>query len=214
MNLLQLLEGKEMDRSSTVNGLTIKDQRAIKGCRSSTIATTALGIALAYSAFPVAMPNAQFSSSLVTTAATMTSNSVIEYSSPSVWSDRVLPNISETNVNVSPDFSARISFLKEQTGLTWDQIARLFGVSRRAVFHWAVGGKMNSFNIETLGYLETNLLDSQNAITPEARKLQIFSLTENGKSKFDNVMSRVSVPGFAISGNAQSASEQVASLQV
>lgn len=40
--------------------------------------------------------------------------------------------------------------LHDQTGLTWDQIARFFGVSRRSVHSWAAGGRMSSANEEAL----------------------------------------------------------------
>ncbi|GEM_PF-3805725 len=36
------------------------------------------------------------------------------------------------------------------TGLTWDQIARFFGVSRRSVHSWAAGGRMSSINEEAI----------------------------------------------------------------
>lgn len=39
------------------------------------------------------------------------------------------------------------------SGLTWDQIARYFGVSRRAVHLWASGGRMTASNEELLAHL-------------------------------------------------------------
>lgn len=36
--------------------------------------------------------------------------------------------------------------IKEISGLTWDELGRMFGVSTRAVHHWAQGGRPNSFN--------------------------------------------------------------------
>lgn len=41
----------------------------------------------------------------------------------------------------------------EASGLTWDQIARYFGVSRRAVHLWASGGRMAASNEELLARL-------------------------------------------------------------
>lgn len=40
--------------------------------------------------------------------------------------------------------------LRDATGLTWDQVARMFGVSRRAVHLWANGGKLSAANEELL----------------------------------------------------------------
>jgi hypothetical protein len=40
--------------------------------------------------------------------------------------------------------------LRDLSGLTWDQLAKLFGVSRRAMHLWASGGRMNSYHAELL----------------------------------------------------------------
>lgn len=44
----------------------------------------------------------------------------------------------------------RITELKERSGLTWEQIARLFGVSKRAVLHWRGGANMAAAHEEAL----------------------------------------------------------------
>jgi DNA-binding transcriptional regulator YiaG len=44
----------------------------------------------------------------------------------------------------------KIKRLRSQSGLTWDEMARLFGVTRRSVHNWATGTRMNSRNMETL----------------------------------------------------------------
>lgn len=46
-----------------------------------------------------------------------------------------------------------ITEMHEASGLTWDQIARYFGVSRRAVHLWASGGRMTASNEELLTHL-------------------------------------------------------------
>lgn len=48
------------------------------------------------------------------------------------------------------DAGHAIAELRRITGLTWDQLARLFGVSRRAIHFWAAGKMMNSTNEERL----------------------------------------------------------------
>jgi hypothetical protein len=41
-------------------------------------------------------------------------------------------------------------WVKEHSGLTWDQLGKVLGVSRRAVHLWANGGRMNEANAESL----------------------------------------------------------------
>jgi DNA-binding transcriptional regulator YiaG len=40
--------------------------------------------------------------------------------------------------------------LKERADITWEQLAKALGVSRRAVHHWASGGRMASGNEESV----------------------------------------------------------------
>ena len=55
--------------------------------------------------------------------------------------------------------------VRDRTGLTWEQTARLFGVSRRAVHLWASGGRMTAANEEALLRLAT-LLSSMDGASP------------------------------------------------
>lgn len=43
-----------------------------------------------------------------------------------------------------------VLWVKENSGLTWDQLGKVFGVSRRAVHLWANGGRMNEANAKVL----------------------------------------------------------------
>ena len=49
--------------------------------------------------------------------------------------------------------AAAISELRRRSGLTWDQIARLFGVARRSVHFWISGKALNAPNEERLSKL-------------------------------------------------------------
>ena len=49
--------------------------------------------------------------------------------------------------------AAAIAELRQRSGLTWEQLARLFGVARRSVHFWASGKAMNSSNEEVLNQL-------------------------------------------------------------
>lgn len=62
----------------------------------------------------------------------------------------------EVAVEAEPTTQAdRVRWLHERSGLTWDQLGKVFGVSRRAVHLWANGGRMNSANATTLAELAT-----------------------------------------------------------
>lgn len=46
-----------------------------------------------------------------------------------------------------------INELRKLSGLTWDQLAKLFNVSRRSLHFWASGQRLSSFNEESLNRL-------------------------------------------------------------
>ncbi|SDH33557.1 hypothetical protein SAMN05421505_11471 [Sinosporangium album] len=79
--------------------------------------------------------------------------------------------------------------LHEISGLTWEQLARLFWVSRRAIHHWAVGGTMNSANIRRLSHL-LSIVGELPGSTPADRRAAIFVPRENGRSLYDELIQR------------------------
>lgn len=106
------------------------------------------------------------------------------FSSP--WgpaSDIVVPTIVDSvDVNQTDEGSsgtaATLKDVRERTGLTWDQIARLFGVSRRAVHLWAAGGRMTATNEETLVGLADVLSKTADGPEREARRAVLSLLSE------------------------------------
>lgn len=60
----------------------------------------------------------------------------------------------EGDPHPKPLAAERVRRLKIESGLTWDQLRRLFGVSERSLHHWAGGARMNARNSERLAYLE------------------------------------------------------------
>jgi hypothetical protein len=89
------------------------------------------------------------------------------------------------------------------SGLTWDQLGKLFGVSRRAVHHWTVGGRMTARNADLLGEL-SRLVRSLPAADPATRRAILLAPGEDGYSAFDRIRARqaasssdVSAPPFS-----------------
>ena len=68
----------------------------------------------------------------------------------------------------------RIEALHARTGLTWQQLARLFGVSRRAVHMWASGNRMSSTNLERLDRVEA-AVEAVGELDPELARQALMS---------------------------------------
>jgi DNA-binding transcriptional regulator YiaG len=79
--------------------------------------------------------------------------------------------------------------LRQRSGLTWDQLGRLFGVSRRAVHLWASGGRLNAANQELLGHLLA-IIDGLPGSTPEQKRTALLQPTGGEGSLFDQIRTR------------------------
>lgn len=83
-----------------------------------------------------------------------------------------------------------VKALRELTGLTWEQIARLFGVSRRSVHLWAAGGKLSAANEELLAEV-VDIIRGIEASSPERVRHELFRVrSETGLSVYDELRSR------------------------
>lgn len=68
----------------------------------------------------------------------------------------------------------QLAEVHETSGLTWEQIARYFGVSRRAVHLWVSGGRMTASNEELLVHL-VQAVGSVKHLTPPNRRQALLS---------------------------------------
>ena len=62
-----------------------------------------------------------------------------------------------------------VLWVKENSGLTWDQLGKVLGVSRRAVHLWANGGRMNETNAEVLRNFAAAVAGRQGGSPDETR---------------------------------------------
>jgi len=80
--------------------------------------------------------------------------------------------------------------LRDATGLTWDQIARMFGVSRRAVHLWANGGKLSAANEELLVKANEIVARLPGESADEVRRELFRPQPGGGLSLYDELRSR------------------------
>jgi hypothetical protein len=76
----------------------------------------------------------------------------------------------------------------EASGLTWEQIARYFGVSRRAVHLWASGGRMTASNEELLAHL-VRAVEAVKHLPPPDRR-QALLRSDSGLNLVDTERAR------------------------
>ena len=118
---------------------------------------------------------------------TMSSAVALQGAGVSTW---VLtsPHVTSGASRLAP--SQRVSKLKEESGLTWGQLAELFGVSRRAVHFWVEGGNIAAHNVARLLRLEM----ARNAVIgvgPRDVRNGFFTVDTTGQSLFAKLLSEV-----------------------
>lgn len=92
-----------------------------------------------------------------------------------------------------------VNTVRAKSGLTWDQFARAFGVSRRSVHNWAAGEKMSAHNLELLGRFAA-LVGSTPGSTPEAKRSALLAPDPSGQTPMDAFRSMVGKSGVNVNG--------------
>lgn len=108
----------------------------------------------------------------------------------------------------SPSVTLAVKHLYEASGLTWEQLARLFGVSRRAVHNWANGGRMTARHIEVLSGL-LHRVTGLAASTPTERRDLLLAPSSSGQTLFEELREEFSPDRPQISGSPISPAEHL-----
>lgn len=79
-------------------------------------------------------------------------------------------------------------WLKSSSGLTWDQLARVFGVSRRTVHLWANGGRINAANAEALREFAA-IVAQHKGTAADVTRAALLEVGADGRSLIDRFRS-------------------------
>lgn len=96
---------------------------------------------------------------------------------------------SGTDVVAVHDQSRSIAELRRRSGVTWDQLSRLFAVSRRSAHFWASGKAMTPANEEHLQRL-LGVLRRIERGSPQATRSALFQIGVDGAVPFDLLAAR------------------------
>src|SRR5262249_19889708 len=136
------------------------------------------------------------------TADFVTSAPVFLVSPQPAWpSDLWAPSVPAAPVALDTTAAVRsdrdeILWVKENSGLTWEQRGKVFGVSRRAVHLWANGGRMNEVNAEVLRSFAAAVAAHQGG-SPDITRAALLA-RESGESVVDTFRrAQVRGPGEA-----------------
>lgn len=112
--------------------------------------------------------------------------SLSEWTKPPLIQPAIPPARVARPVQASPAQTSAtiVRDLHTKSGLTWEQLGRLLGVSRRAVHLWAAGGRVNSRHLELLTQLR-GVIDNLPAENASQRRMLIFQARQAEPSIFD-----------------------------
>jgi hypothetical protein len=144
---------------------------------------------------PVAAPHIRYIGDWTSSARTLSDDTLVSPISPGPVESAPL----DVSGHRSATQQATIRWLHEQSGLTWDQLSRVFGVSRRAVHLWVTGGRMNAANAETLTQL-LSLVRELPADNPSDRRAVLLAPDRSGRSLLDRLRSRQAGGAGDVSG--------------
>ncbi|MEU8152554.1 helix-turn-helix transcriptional regulator [Micromonospora sp. NPDC048986] len=105
-----------------------------------------------------------------------------------------------------PSLALSVKQLHEMSGLTWEQLSRLFGVSRRAVHNWANGGRMTARHSERLAGIYRRIAELPAGLPTERRDLLLVPAS-NGRSLFEELRFEFSPDTPPIGGSPLTSAE-------
>jgi DNA-binding transcriptional regulator YiaG len=113
-----------------------------------------------------------------------------------------LSDLTSNGSVVVPDLSASptdrrladsVADLRRRSGLTWEEFARVFGVSRRAVHGWAAGARLNSRNAERLRRFG-ELVAGLQVTAPSDARSALMALSADGTTELSRFIRAFSSP--------------------
>jgi DNA-binding transcriptional regulator YiaG len=89
----------------------------------------------------------------------------------------------ERTEEVLPDLARSVRSLRQRSGLTWDELARIFGVTRRSLYNWSIGGQVSAAHAQTLARVIA-VVHGVDAGDPKLTRSRLLAPTESGATLY------------------------------
>jgi DNA-binding XRE family transcriptional regulator len=127
---------------------------------------------------------------------------------------QTLPRIAPSGVNERqddtflPELARSVRSLRDRSGLTWDELAYIFGVSRRTLYNWSTGGKVSAPHAQAIATV-VQTVHRVDTGDPQLTRSRLLAPSEDGTTIYTR-LARRSVPP-AITGPAHRPDELLTS---
>jgi DNA-binding transcriptional regulator YiaG len=82
-----------------------------------------------------------------------------------------------------PELAKSVRSLHQRSGLTWDELAKIFGVTRRSLYNWSIGGQVSAANARAIAEVIRSLHEID-AGDPKITRSRLLAPTENGATLY------------------------------
>jgi len=112
-----------------------------------------------------------------------------------VASERLINEKTEESL---PDLAQSVRSLRQRSGLTWDELARIFGVTRRTLYNWSTGGQVSAAHAQSLARVIA-LFHEVDAGEPKLTRSRLLAPTENGSTLYTRLVQQ-RAPAYTTGG--------------
>jgi DNA-binding transcriptional regulator YiaG len=97
---------------------------------------------------------------------------------------RTLPRATRADANeqvaaILPELARSVRSLRDRSGLTWDELAYVFGVSRRTLYNWSTGGKVSAAHARVIA-LVVRAIHQVDTGNPELTRSKLLAPARDG----------------------------------
>jgi transcriptional regulator with XRE-family HTH domain len=88
---------------------------------------------------------------------------------------------------VLPELARSVRALRQRSGLTWDELARIFGVTRRTLYNWSIGGQVSAAHAQALAQVVA-LVHEVDLGDPRQTRSLLLAPTESGSTLYSQLI--------------------------
>src|SRR5215475_11197515 len=97
-----------------------------------------------------------------------------------------------------PELARSVRSLRDRSGLTWDELAYVFGVSRRTLYNWSTGGKVSASHAQAIAAV-VRTVHQVDAGNPRLTRSRLLAPSEDGTTIYTRLAQQQPVPPAASS---------------
>jgi DNA-binding transcriptional regulator YiaG len=102
--------------------------------------------------------------------------------SAAIARDSVSDNLADSS-SLLPELAKSVRALHERSGLTWDELAYIFGVSRRTLHNWSTGGQVSASHAQAIASV-TGVIHDVDAGDPKLTRSKLLAPTAEGETAY------------------------------